>query len=109
MTIGGTLPLRKPGTLICWAIFLYAASRLGLSSSKGTSTVSFARVGLRVSTALFTGVSPQLCPMCGAAAHTCVRCAPRDGPTDRPEPARDRREPCVCRRGDRTRTCGLLL
>ena len=55
MTIGGTLPRRKPGTLICWAIFLYAASRLGLSSSKGTSTVSLARVGLKVSTALFTG------------------------------------------------------
>ena len=48
--------MRKPGTLICWAIFLYAASRLGLSSSKGTSTVSLARVGLKVSTALFTGV-----------------------------------------------------
>src|SRR6476620_2950626 len=59
MTIGGTLPLRKHGTLICWAIFLYAASRLGLSSSKGTSTVSLARVGLKVSTALFTGGSPQ--------------------------------------------------
>jgi hypothetical protein len=59
MTIGGTLPRRKPGTLICWAIFLYAASRLGLSSSKGTSTVSLARVGLKVSTALFTGGSPQ--------------------------------------------------
>ena len=56
MTIGGTLPLRKPGMLICWAIFLYAASRLGLSSSKGTSTVSLARVGLKVSTALFTTV-----------------------------------------------------
>src|SRR3954470_10039524 len=56
MTAGGTLPRRNPGTLICWAIFLYAASRLGLSSSKGTSTVSLARVGLKVSTALFTGV-----------------------------------------------------
>src|SRR6476646_5907980 len=56
MTIGGTLPRRKPGMLICCAIFLYAASRLGLSSSKGTSTVSLARVGLKVSTALFTGV-----------------------------------------------------
>src|SRR5688572_17448218 len=59
MTIGGTLPRRKPGMLICWAIFLYAASRLGLSSSKGTSTVSLARVGLKVSTALFTGLSPH--------------------------------------------------
>ena len=57
MTAGGTLPRRKPGTLICFAIFWYAASRLGLSSSKGTSTVSLARVGLKVSTALFTNVS----------------------------------------------------
>ena len=57
---GGTLPLRKPGTLICLAIFWYAASRLGLSSSKGTSTVSLARVGLRVSTALFTGFSSSV-------------------------------------------------
>src|SRR4029453_3912431 len=55
MTIGGTLPRRKPGTLICWAIFLYAASRLGLSSSKGTSTVSLARGGVKFSTALFPG------------------------------------------------------
>src|SRR3954454_12807562 len=38
---------------------LSAASRLGLSSSKGTSTVSLARVGLKVSTALFTGGTPQ--------------------------------------------------
>ena len=59
MTAGGTLPRRNPGTLICWAIFLYAASRLGLSSSKGTSTVSLALVGLKVSTALFTGLSPH--------------------------------------------------
>src|SRR5687768_3342496 len=55
ITIGGTLPRRKPGMLICWAMVLYALSRLGLSSSKGTSTVSLARVGLKVSTALFTG------------------------------------------------------
>src|SRR3954454_5088765 len=38
---------------------LYALSRLGLSSSKGTLTVSLARVGLKVSTALFTGGSPR--------------------------------------------------
>src|SRR3954447_14614390 len=56
ITIGGTLPRRKPGTLICWAMAWYALSRLGLSSSKGTSTVSLALVGLKVSTALFTGV-----------------------------------------------------
>ena len=50
----GTLPLRKPGIVTCCAIFRYAASRLGLSSSKGTSTVSLTRVGFKVSTALFT-------------------------------------------------------
>jgi hypothetical protein len=33
---------------------LYAVSRLGLSSSKGTSTVNRTRVGFRVSRALFT-------------------------------------------------------
>src|SRR5665647_1808707 len=54
MIRAGILPARKPGTLICEPIVLYAASRLGLSSSKGTSTVSLTRVGLRVSTALFT-------------------------------------------------------
>src|SRR5689334_23856462 len=58
MTGGGTLPLRNPGTLIWRAMAWYAASRLGLSSSKGTSTVILARVGLNVSTALFTGLSP---------------------------------------------------
>ena len=35
----GTWPLRKPGTWICPAMVLYAASRSGLSSSKGTSTM----------------------------------------------------------------------
>src|SRR6478736_903924 len=80
MTIGGTLPRRKPGTLICWAIFLYAASRLGLSSSKGTSTVSLARVGLKVSTALFTA---------DLLSHICVRSGGAfwGGATERP-PAR---------------------
>src|SRR5215204_6480600 len=53
---GGTLPLRKPGIVTCWAIALYALSRLGLSSSKGTSTESRTRVALRVSTVLFTCV-----------------------------------------------------
>ncbi len=52
----GTLPLRKPGTEICAAMRLYAASSEGLSSSNGTSTVSFTRVGDRVSTALFTWI-----------------------------------------------------
>src|SRR6476661_2880686 len=50
----GTLPLRKPGTWIWEPMVAYAASRLGLSSSNGTSTVSLTRVGFRVSTALFT-------------------------------------------------------
>src|SRR6478672_5833399 len=72
MIVAGTLPLRKPGTLICWAIFLYAESRLGFSSSKGTSTVSLARVGLRVSTALFT------CVLLGVAAR-CSRARARTG------------------------------
>src|SRR4051812_19541279 len=50
----GTLPLRNPGTWICWPIVLYAASRLGFSSSYDTSTVILTRVGLTVSRALFT-------------------------------------------------------
>src|SRR4029450_1080128 len=50
----GTLPLRKPGTWICCPMVLYAASRLGFSSSYGTSTVILTRVGLTVSRALFT-------------------------------------------------------
>src|SRR3954454_864279 len=55
MIRAGTFPGRKPCTRTCPATRLYAASRLGLSSSNGTSTVSRTRVGLRVSTALFTG------------------------------------------------------
>ena len=50
----GTLPGRKPGMRICDPISLYAVSRLGFSSSKGTSTASRTRVGLRFSTVLFT-------------------------------------------------------
>ena len=50
----GTLPGRKPGMRTCEPIFLYAASRLGFSSSKGTSTSSRTRVGLKLSTVLFT-------------------------------------------------------
>src|SRR5581483_5294133 len=60
MTRGGTLPFRKPGTVTCSAILLYAVSRLGSSSAKGTSTVSRTRVGSRVSTALFTAVISSL-------------------------------------------------
>src|ERR1700712_252678 len=84
ITGGGTLPLRKPGMLICLAMDWYAASRLGLSSSKGTSTVILARVGLSVSTALFTGFLLQTIGwvVLGQTVQS---------------------------RGDRTRTCGLLL
>ena len=56
MTAAGTLPRRKPGTLTCWAISRYAFLRLGSSSTNGTSMASRTRVGLRVSTVLFTGV-----------------------------------------------------
>ena len=55
----GTLPLRNPG--ICtWApIVRYAWSSIGFSSANGTSTTSLTRVGLMVSTALFTSGTPQ--------------------------------------------------
>src|SRR5690242_4400041 len=66
MMRAGILPLRKPGTVTWLLIFLYAASRLGLSSSKGTSTVSRTRVGFRVSTALFTVGSPWGFTLMGA-------------------------------------------
>src|SRR5438552_2164267 len=56
MIMFGTRPLRNPGIVTCAAIFLYAESRLGLSSSNGTSTVSRTRVGFSVSTELFTVV-----------------------------------------------------
>src|SRR3954449_5991239 len=101
MTIGGTLPRRKPGTLICWAMVLYAASRLGLSSSKGTSTVSLARVGLKVSTVLFTGGSPQSSQSWAVVDGRGWSWILRSGIA----PPRERRDG----RGDRTRTCDLLL
>src|ERR1700712_6025204 len=45
----------------CCASALYAASRFGFSSSKGTSTVSLTRVGLSASLVAFTtGASPVL-------------------------------------------------
>ena len=53
-TAAGTLPLRKPGTVTCEPIVLYASSRLGSNSSNGTSMVSLIRVGLRDSVLLFT-------------------------------------------------------
>ena len=49
------MPLRKPGICTESAIFLVAASTAGLSSSKGTSTVSFTLVGLSFSDSVFTG------------------------------------------------------
>ena len=63
----GTLPRRKPGTWIWLPIDLYAASRLGLSSSNGTSTVSLTLVGPRVSRAVFTTDSSSGCR--GWAGH----------------------------------------
>ena len=78
MTRAGILPLRKPFTVTCWLIFLYAASRLSLSSSKGTSTVSRTRVGFRVSTALFTVRSPWWLTSGGSAASP-LRQRPRRG------------------------------
>src|SRR5215212_210096 len=54
MTIGGTLPFRKPGMFTCLAMAAYALSMLGLKSANGTSTVIFTRVGLNCSTVLGT-------------------------------------------------------
>src|SRR5438128_898064 len=56
MTIGGTLPRRKTGTLIVRAMSAYALSMLGLRSLNGTSTVILTRVGLSCSTVLGTVV-----------------------------------------------------
>src|SRR6478752_9198949 len=97
MIVAGTLPLRKPGTVICCAIFLYAESRLGFSSSKATSTVSLARVGLRVSTALFTG---------GLLGRTNMQ---QPVVTGRVSDGQVLLRSGQRGRGDRTRTCGLLL
>ena len=57
MTIGGTLPLRKPGMFTDLAMAAYALSMLGLKSANGTSTVIFTRVGLNCSTVLGTLVT----------------------------------------------------
>src|SRR5215212_2009068 len=54
MTIGGTLPFRKPGMFTDLAMAAYALSMLGLKSANGTSTVIFTRVGLNCSTVLGT-------------------------------------------------------
>ncbi len=76
----GTLPLRKPG--ICtWApIVLYAWSSIGFSSANGTSTTSLTRVGLMVSTALFTSGTPQPWGNRGNFGADAVRAGP-SGPT----------------------------
>ena len=56
---------------------------LGLSSSNGTSTVSLARVGLRVSTALFTGDLLGCTGVCGSVwAPDGGRRRPDVGPHD---------------------------
>ena len=54
ITIGGTLPRRKPGMFTCLAMSRYALSMLGLSSVKGTSTVILTRLGVNCSTVLGT-------------------------------------------------------
>ena len=81
MIRAGTLPLRKPGIWIWDPIVWYALSRSGFSSSKGTSTMSLTRVGLRVSTALFTSGTPHGWDQwwCGPVARgwDLVRTAPR--------------------------------
>ena len=73
----GDLAAAEAGDVDLRGDLLVGASRLGLSSSKGTSTVSFARVGLRVSTVLFTGVSPRVSqrvrPCVWAGGHGSVR------------------------------------
>src|SRR6187401_3456795 len=58
MTIGGTLPRRKPGMFTERAISAYALSMLGLRSVNGTSTVILTRVGLNCSTVLGTLLTP---------------------------------------------------
>ena len=78
MMRAGTLPWRKPGTLTCWAIFLYARSKSGFSSSKGTSTLIRTRVGLSRSTVLFTSRYSSIgshagCARTGARLHDVVR------------------------------------
>src|SRR5690242_3479756 len=67
MIRAGALPGRKPGTRTCLAMFAYALSRLGLSSSKGTSTASRTLVGLRVSTVLFNALVSSYCD--GGTGH----------------------------------------
>ncbi len=57
MIRGGTWPGRNPGIRTCLLTSRYALSRLGFSSSKGTSMVSLTRVGLSSSTSVFTAAS----------------------------------------------------
>ena len=75
MIRAGALPGRKPGTRTCLAMLAYALSRLGLSSSKGTSTASRTLVGLRVSTVLFNALVSSGCdggPATGAVVGELV-------------------------------------
>jgi len=57
MIRGGTWPGRNPGIRTCLLTSRYALSRLGFSSSKGTSMVSLTLVGLSSSTSVFTAAS----------------------------------------------------
>src|SRR3954451_2344624 len=120
MTGGGTLPLRKPGMFTCLAMRWYAASRLGLSSSNSASMVSLARVGFSVSTALFTGalLATVSVRVRRAARAAALRCRASLGRAHRQVSLRQRQHaaeiPPVAitggsGRGDRTRTCDLLL
>src|SRR5262249_53470702 len=70
-TCRGTWPGRKPGILTCRPTSRYAWSRLGVSSSNGTSTVRRTRVGLSSSTSVFTTWSLLGSPASGRPdAHT---------------------------------------
>src|SRR5690349_2530236 len=127
MMRAGTLPGRKPGTRIWAPIFLYAASRLGLISSNGTSMESLTRVGLKFSAVLFTlvlllkrlagsrsvrGVQGAPCgataprsQTMGAQSNRVYRAELPGTPSARtrhgPKPARGRRCRCaLCRRDD---------
>ena len=110
MMRAGTLPLRKPGTLTCWAIFLYARSKSGFSSSKGTSTLIRTLVGLSRSTVLFTSRYSSIGFLFSGSARTGDRHTTssesrrdpgRDGDLGRPSPRRRRSRP---RRPDRARS-----
>src|SRR3978361_1093599 len=85
----------------CCASALYAASRLGLSSSKGTSTVSLTRVGLSASVVAFTPGGSPVIMLCGLLPGTSAETFGRTGTAER------RGQP-NCGRGGETRTPDLL-